>query len=338
MTSATTAHQPVLLSAVLDGLRIDPAGTYIDGTFGRGGHSRAMLARLGPDGRLLALDRDPEAVRAGQALAAQDARFSICHTPFSRLGEVVAARLRRPVQGILLDLGVSSPQLDEASRGFSFMREGPLDMRMDPSAGESAAEWLTTVSETTLKEVIARYGEERFAASVAKAIVARREQQPIRTTRELAELVAGVVRSRETGQHPATRTFQALRIYLNQELAELSHALSSALNLLAECGRLAVIAFHSLEDRIVKRFMAWAANPGRDSARLPLTEAQRPSPLLMLRGRFHADDHETARNPRARSAVLRVAERSAAPLPADWQRQMPIDPLTLPLRSLAGPH
>lgn len=317
-------HRPVLLDAVLAGLDISQDGVYVDGTFGRGGHSRALLAKLGPNGRVLALDRDPEAVAAGRDLAAQDTRFSIWHRPFSELHEVVAEAVNRPVQGVLLDLGVSSPQLDNALRGFSFLRDGPLDMRMDSSRGLSAADWLAEVSETTLKEVIASYGEERFAASIARALVARREQRPLRTTCELAELVAGVVRTREKGQHPATRTFQALRIHLNEELAELSRALSAALDVLAVSGRLAVIAFHSLEDRIVKRFMAWGADPGRAAARLPIIEAERPKPFLKSCGRFKADADEVAVNPRARSAVLRVTERTAVVLPSLWQRQVPV--------------
>src|SRR5690606_22928777 len=250
-----------------------------------------------------------------RALAATDERVTVLHSPFAAMQHELAGMGVTQVNGILLDVGVSSPQIDDGSRGFSFMREGPLDMRMDTTSGQTAAEWLAEASIDDMREVIKRYGEERFAFQIAKAIAARRAQQDISTTTQLAELVAGVVRTREKGQHPATRTFQAIRIHVNRELEELASALAAALNLLAPQGRRAVISFHSLEDRVVKRFMAAAANPGADTARMPLRESERPQPLLQLRGKLVADESETAANPRARSAVLRVAQRTDIPLP-----------------------
>nr|MBF0682355.1 16S rRNA (cytosine(1402)-N(4))-methyltransferase RsmH [Pseudomonas sp.] len=293
------------------------AGVWVDGTFGRGGHSRALLQRLGPSARLIVFDRDPLAIEAAHTLAATDKRVTVLHSPFAAMQTELAGLGITQVDGILLDVGVSSPQIDDGSRGFSFMREGPLDMRMDTTSGQTAAQWLAEASIDDMREVIKRYGEERFAFQIAKAIAARRTQQGISTTTQLAELVAGVVRTREKGQHPATRTFQAIRIHVNRELEELASALAAALNLLAPQARLAVISFHSLEDRLVKRFMAAAANPGADTARMPLRESERPQPLLQLRGKLVADDSETAANPRARSAVLRVAERTGTPLPAE---------------------
>jgi len=291
-------------------------GVWVDGTFGRGGHSRALLQQLAPSARLIVFDRDPVAIEAARELAATDGRVTVRHSPFAAMQTELAAMGITQVNGILLDVGVSSPQIDDGSRGFSFMREGPLDMRMDTTSGQTAAEWLAEASIDDMREVIKSYGEERFAFQIAKAIAARRAQQDISTTTQLAELVAGVVRTREKGQHPATRTFQAIRIHINRELEELASALAAALNLLAPQGRLAVISFHSLEDRVVKRFMAAAANPGAETARLPLRESERPQPLLRLRGKLVADESETAANPRARSAVLRVAERTDTPLPA----------------------
>jgi 16S rRNA (cytosine1402-N4)-methyltransferase len=291
-------------------------GVWVDGTFGRGGHSRALLQQLAPSARLIVFDRDPVAVEAARALAATDGRVTVLHSPFAAMQTELAGMGIAQVNGILLDVGVSSPQIDDGSRGFSFMREGPLDMRMDTTSGQTAAQWLAEASIDDMREVIKRYGEERFAFQIAKAIAARRAQQDISTTTQLAELVASVVRTREKGQHPATRTFQAIRIHINRELEELASALAAALNLLAPQGRLAVISFHSLEDRVVKRFMAAAANPGAETARLPLRESERPQPLLQLRGKLVADESETTANPRARSAVLRVAERTDTPLSA----------------------
>jgi 16S rRNA (cytosine1402-N4)-methyltransferase len=305
-------HQAVLLEEALAGLAIRPAGFYVDGTFGRGGHSRAILARLGPQGRLLALDRDPEAAHAAQAI--DDARFSFVRSAFSSLSSVLGERL---ADGMLFDLGVSSPQLDDAERGFSFRRDGPLDMRMDPTQGVSAAAWLAVAEEQQIREVIRDYGEERFAKQIAAAIVAARGRQPLERTRQLADLVAKAVRTREPGQDPATRTFQAVRIHVNRELEEVSLMLPQALAQLAPGGRLALISFHSLEDRIVKRFLQ-AQSRRNLPRRLPLRESEMPEPPLRLVGRaVRASGEETRRNPRARSATLRVAERTAGPLTSD---------------------
>ncbi len=292
------------------------AGVWVDATFGRGGHSRELLSKLGPDARLIAFDKDPQAIAAAQSLAVEDPRLSIVHEGFGGLKEELAKLGVSEVNGLMMDLGISSPQIDDAERGFSFMRNGPLDMRMDTTRGETAAQWLASASIDDMREVIARYGEERFAFQIAKAVAAGREKRAITTTGELADIVAGAVRTREKGQHPATRTFQAIRIYLNQELEELAHALASALDLLAPGGRMAVISFHSLEDRIVKQFIAAAANPGAESARLPLRESERPQPVLTSIGRILPSEEEVAANPRARSAVLRVAERTETALPA----------------------
>jgi 16S rRNA (cytosine1402-N4)-methyltransferase len=301
-------HTPVLAFEAIEALAIDPQGVYVDGTFGRGGHSREILARLGPSGRLIALDRDPDAELAARAIA--DSRFSFFRTPFSALGEVLQGSR---AHGMLFDLGVSSPQLEDAARGFSFRADGPLDMRMDPTTGATAAQWLATAEERQIREVIRDYGEERFAKQIAAAIVAARSRRPLLRTGELADLVAKAVRTREPGQDPATRTFQALRIYLNRELEEVSLMLPRAVAHLAAGGRLAVISFHSLEDRIVKRFMQSAARP-EVPRRLPLRASEMPQPALKLVGRaVRASAQETRRNPRARSATLRVAERTAGP-------------------------
>ena len=305
-----TAHQPVLAAEVLSALRIKPDGSYVDCTFGRGGHSREILARLGPDGRLLAMDRDPHAVAAGRAIT--DPRLTLLHARFSVLASMLQRHRMPSVDAVLLDLGVSSPQLDEAGRGFSFQQDGPLDMRMDPGSGMSAAQWLMQAEEREIGEVIRRYGEERFAKQIARAIVAARSRGPIDRTGQLAEIVAQAVPTREPRQNPATRTFQALRIYLNQELEELEMTLPQAEAALAPGGRLAVISFHSLEDRIVKRFMQAAARPPVP-ARVPLREKEMPKPRLMLVGRAIKPTHaEVTAHPRARSAVLRVAEKVAA--------------------------
>ena len=301
-------HIPVLVSEVVEALAIDPAGTYVDGTFGRGGHSRAILAQLGAQGRLIALDRDPHAEPAARAIA--DARFSFHRMNFSLIGQLLAGQR---VQGMLFDLGVSSPQLDDPARGFSFRADAPLDMRMDPTTGVSAAQWLASAEEQQIREVVRDYGEERFAKQIAAQIVAARGREPLVRTRQLADLVAKAVRTREPGQDPATRTFQALRIYLNRELEEVSLMLPAATAHLAAGGRLALISFHSLEDRIVKRFMQSAARP-EVPRRLPLRASEMPQPALTLVGRaVRASVEETRRNPRARSATLRVAERTAGP-------------------------
>ena len=311
MSAAPWSHRTVLLHEAIDSLVTSPSGIYVDGTFGRGGHSRLILERLGPAGRLVALDRDPQAVAAARAIA--DPRFSITHAPFSALAQALDEQGVARAHGMLFDLGVSSPQLDDPARGFSFRAAGPLDMRMDPTQGQSAADWLAAASEAQLREVIEEYGEERFAKQVAAAIVAARRHAPLRTTRELADLVGAAVRTREAGQDPATRTFQALRIFVNRELEEVSLMLPQALARLAPEGRLAVIAFHSLEDRIVKRFLQACARPAlpRD---LPLRASELPQALLRIVGKpVRPGRAETAANPRARSAVLRVAERTAAP-------------------------
>ena len=301
-------HRAVLLREAIDALAVRADGTYVDATFGRGGHSRSILERLGPQGRLIALDRDPQAERAAQRLV--DARFSFFRRKFSELQQVLGGRR---VQGVLADLGVSSPQLEEAARGFSFRADGPLDMRMDPTQGESAAQWLARAAEQEIREVIRDYGEERFAKQIAAAIVAARGREPLLRTRQLADLVAQAVRSREPGQDPATRTFQAVRIHVNRELEEVSLMLPQAVACLAPGGRLALISFHSLEDRIVKRFLQGASRPDLPRE-LPLRASEMPPPVLKLLGRsVKASPDEIERNPRARSATLRVAERTAAP-------------------------
>jgi 16S rRNA (cytosine1402-N4)-methyltransferase len=304
-------HKPVLLSEALSALALRPGGSYVDATFGRGGHSRAILERLGPAGRLLALDRDPEAERSARAIS--DPRFAFVRAAFSQIEEILAAKNAGEVDGILFDLGVSSPQLDDPSRGFSFRADGPLDMRMDPDTGPSAAEWLASAEEKTITEVLRDYGEERFAKQIAAAIVAARRVEPLRRTGQLAQLVGQAVRTREPGQDPATRTFQALRIHLNRELEEVSVSLPRATARLKAGGRLAVISFHSLEDRIVKRFMNAAAKPSVPRE-LPLMAHEMPKGTLRLVGRaIRAADAEVIANPRARSATLRVAERTEAP-------------------------
>ena len=304
----TWTHTTVLLSEAIDALVTNPDGSYVDATFGRGGHSRALLARLGPSGRLLAFDKDPEALEEAERV--QDGRFSIRHESFAALGELPGGS----VTGVLMDLGISSPQIDNPARGFSFRADGPLDMRMDPTRGTSAAEWLAVAEQRQIAEVIRDYGEERFAVPIAKAIVARRQERgPLATTAELAELVAGAVKTREPGQNPATRTFQAVRIFVNGELEELEQALKGSLDVLQPGGRLVVISFHSLEDRIVKQFIARHSRAVVDR-RAPFAE---PAPtLLRALDRVRPSEAEVAANPRARSAIMRVAERTDAPLPA----------------------
>jgi 16S rRNA (cytosine1402-N4)-methyltransferase len=305
---SAAAHLPVLLSEAVAALAVKPDGLYVDGTFGRGGHSRAILDQLGPNGRLIALDRDPMAIAAGATMA--DARFTLVHAAFSRLDEVLNAQGVAQVDGILLDVGVSSPQLDDAARGMSFRFDAPLDMRMDTTQGETAADWLARAEQHEIEEVIRGYGEERFAHAIAKALVAARSGERVSSTGQLAALVASVVRTREPGQHPATRTFQALRIHVNRELEELSLTLPQALGRLKPGGRLAVISFHSLEDRIVKRFLRDAAQPPQPPKGVPVRAADLPEPLVRLVGKaVRAGAAEVAANPRARSAVMRVAEK-----------------------------
>jgi 16S rRNA (cytosine1402-N4)-methyltransferase len=304
-------HATVLLHEAVEALQVKPDGVYVDGTFGRGGHSRLILEKLGPQGRLIALDKDPQAVAAARAIA--DARFEIVHSGFAHLAEVLNKLAVEEVDGVLLDLGVSSPQLDEEGRGFSFRFNGPLDMRMDTSSGQTAAEWLAEADEDLLTEVIRDYGEERFARQIARALVAARQEQPITTTQQLSQLVARAVRTREPGQNPATRTFQAIRIYLNQELDELASILPQCVDRLKAGGRLVVISFHSLEDRVVKRFMRDMAQGDKLPRNLPVRQADIPQGDLRLIGRgVRASSAEVAANPRARSAIMRVAERAGA--------------------------
>ncbi|MCG1041338.1 16S rRNA (cytosine(1402)-N(4))-methyltransferase RsmH [Mycetohabitans sp. B8] len=307
-------HRTVLLDEAVDALVTRADGIYVDGTFGRGGHSQAVLARLAPAARLIAFDKDPQAIEVARRIA--DPRLDVVHGSFAQLRDVLATRGGARVSGVLLDLGVSSPQIDDPARGFSFRHDGPLDMRMDPTRGESAAQWLAHVGERELIEVIRDYGEERFAVQIAKAIVARRAESgrlgPLVRTRELAEIVARAVKTREKGQDPATRTFQAIRIHINQELAELPVVLETALESLEQGGRLVVISFHSLEDRIVKRFLQSHARAPAVDRRLPIRAADLPSPPLRILGRIFAGEAEVAANPRARSAVMRIAERVLA--------------------------
>ena len=306
----TTAHVPVMAHEALAALAIRPDGIYVDGTFGRGGHSRLILAALNEAGRLIALDRDPDAIRAGAEL--NDARLTLRQRAFSQLNAVLDELGVGQVNGVLLDIGVSSPQLDDAERGFSFRFDAPLDMRMDTRSGLTAAQWLATASEGEIGEVIREYGEERFAKSIARALVAARQQQPIVRTLQLAQIIAHAVGWREAGQHPATRSFQAIRIYLNRELEELTSVLPQCVDRLIPGGRLAVISFHSLEDRIVKRFMRAESQGEQLPERLPVRAASLKPGRMRLVGRAqHASDAEVAANPRARSAVLRVAERMA---------------------------
>lgn len=306
-------HIPVMLDEVVEGLAVRAGGRYLDGTFGRGGHARAVLSRLGPDGRLLLMDRDPQAITAAQADFVGDARVAIRHGNFADLAdwEATAAGL----DGVLLDLGVSSPQLDDAARGFSFMHDAPLDMRMDTTAGESAADFLARADEREIADVLWRYGEERFSRKIARAIVARRSESPITRTGELAALIEATVGRREPGKHPATRSFQALRIAVNGELDAVQRGLEGALARLAPGGRLAVISFHSLEDRIVKQFIRDHSGRVQGSRRAPPTVAPPAELAAVGKARFPSDA-ELARNPRARSAVLRVAERLRAGGPA----------------------
>ena len=307
--SGAPGHVTVLLAEAVDALAVRRDGVYVDGTFGRGGHSRAILAALGPQGRLIAFDRDPRAIEAGSLLA--DPRLTLVHAPFSLLATELQRLGIARVDGVLLDLGVSSPQLDEPLRGMSFRFDAPLDMRMDTSRGQTVAQWLAEASVAQITEVLRDYGEERFAYAIAKAIATARTGGAVATTRQLAEIVEKTVRTREPGQHPATRSFQALRIFINQELEELSVVLPDAMAHLAPGGRLVVISFHSLEDRIVKRFMRDESRPPQLPSRLPVRAADLPKPRLSLVGKAQRPGSaEVAANPRSRSAVMRVAERT----------------------------
>ena len=310
--SAVQSHISVLLAEAVDALAIRADGIYVDGTFGRGGHSRAVLARLGPAGRLIAFDRDPAAIATGQAL--NDSRLTLVHSAFSALDEELAQLGVATVDGVLLDLGVSSPQLDDGARGMSFRFDAPLDMRMDTSRGQTVADWLADASVGEITEVLRDYGEERFAHAIAKAIATARTGGVVATTGQLAAIVEKAVRTREPGQHPATRSFQALRIFINQELEELTRVLPTCVARMRTGGRLAVISFHSLEDRIVKRFMRDESRPPVLPRRLPIRAADLPAPRLRLVGKaVRPGEAEVAANPRARSAVMRVAERTEAP-------------------------
>lgn len=304
--SAPAAHLPVLYAQVMDGLRVVEDGRYLDGTFGRGGHARGVLERLGPGGRLLLMDKDPEAIAEAERTFGGDARVSIRRGSFASLGGWEQAR---GLDGVLFDLGVSSPQLDVAERGFSFGKDGPLDMRMDPESGESAAQWLACADEREIADVLWTYGEEKQSRRIARAIVARRAQQPLARTAELAELINSVVPRGKDKSNPATRSFQAIRIHINRELADLEAGLEAALAALRPGGRLAVISFHSLEDRIVKQFIARHAKAPPANRRLPVAQAFVPVLADVGGGAIRAEAAELAANPRARSAVLRVAEK-----------------------------
>ena len=304
--SAPAAHLPVLYAQVMEGLGVVEDGRYLDGTFGRGGHARGVLEKLGPGGRLLLMDKDPEAIAEAERSFGADGRVSIRRGSFAALGGWDQAR---DLDGVLFDLGVSSPQLDVAQRGFSFGKDGPLDMRMDPDAGESAAQWLARAEEREIADVLWTYGEEKQSRRIARAIVARRAQQPLQRTADLAELVASVVPRGKDKSHPATRSFQAIRIHITAELADLQAGLDAALAALKPGGRLAVISFHSLEDRIVKRFIAGHAKAPPANRRLPEVHAFVPVLADVGGGAIRADEAELAANPRSRSAVLRVAEK-----------------------------
>ena len=311
MSNAEYQHITVLLNEAVDALAVREDGIYVDGTFGRGGHSRLILSRLGSQGRLIVFDKDPQAIEAAQKLAEQDGRVTVVHDGFSSFQTTLDKLGIEEIDGALFDLGISSPQIDDGARGFSFRFDAPLDMRMDPTRGMSAAEWIATASEQDLHEVIKNYGEERFSRQIARAIVAQRTESPIDTTRKLAQLVAQNVRTRERGQDPATRTFQAVRIFINRELEEVEAVLPQVMGRLKQGGRLAVIAFHSLEDRIVKQFVKKYSQHPPLPRWAAVKEADLPLPPLKAVGKaIKPGVEETASNPRARSAVLRVAERT----------------------------
>ena len=310
MTEASLSHRPVLVSEVLAALAVRPDGCYVDATFGRGGHAAAILERLGPTGSLLALDRDPAAAEWARAEFCNEPRFQFVQSRFSELASIVTERrLCGRVDGVLLDLGVSSPQLDDPERGFSFSRNGALDMRMDPTSGSSATDWLNRIGEMELERILAEFGEERFHRRIARAIVAARRRAPSTTTARLAEIVSLAIPTRQPGKHPATRVFQAVRIAVNDELNELRAVLPQTTQILAPGGRLAVIAFHSLEDRMVKRFMRERARGQELPLDLPVVGVPEGISLRLIGRPSRPADPEVMANPRARSAVLRVAER-----------------------------
>ena len=313
MNTTQYEHRPVLLNEVLQGLNIHADGCYIDCTFGRGGHCRSILALLNEGGRLFAIDKDPEAIRSVAKDLSTDKRFSLFHGSFTMLNKIVESNnLQHQVNGILFDLGVSSPQLDDPERGFSFRNDGCLDMRMDNSTGLTAAEWIKTSSESEIEKVLIQYGEERFARKIAKAIVITRSKTDICTTRQLADLIAATVPFRENDKHPATRTFQAIRIFINRELEEIEQALTQTIDILAAGGRLVVISFHSLEDRIVKRFMRNQSRGDNYPAEVPIPKLFIRPKLKLIGKKIYPDQTEIDSNPRARSAVLRIAERLAS--------------------------
>lgn len=310
MTKATQEHVPVLLDETVNALNIKPDGLYIDGTFGRGGHTRAILEELSSKGRVLGLDKDPEALKEGQNLAAKDERFTIEQCSFETLSDTVKTRFwQGKVDGVLLDIGVSSPQLDIAERGFSFQKDGPLDMRMNPGEGESAAEWLAHASMDEITTVLKTLGEERFSKRIARAIIETRDESPLRTTKQLADLVDKASPFREKNKHPATRTFQAVRIHINNELGELSGVLQQAIDVMAIGGRLTVISFHSLEDRIVKRFFREQAKGDDLPAHFPITADQLNPSIKLIGKAIKSGQQELTINPRSRSAILRVVEK-----------------------------
>jgi len=310
MTSEITAHRPVLLDEAVAALAIKPDGVYLDGTFGRGGHSAAILAQLGSQGRLLAMDQDPQAIAAAQQKFAEDARFQIEQRNFEALQDFVTEQgLLHKVDGVLLDIGVSSPQLDDASRGFSFLQAGPLDMRMNPQAGQSAAEWLAQVDEYDLVTVLMHLGEEKFARRIAHAIVQYRQQSEINDTVQLANIIAEAIPVKDKKKHPATKSFQAIRIFINRELEVLEHALQAAVNVLSVGGRLAVISFHSLEDRMVKRFFRDISRGPQLPKDIPIMAKDLQQPYRVVGKAIKPGQQELQQNPRARSSVLRVLER-----------------------------
>ena len=312
MSAQELAHVTVLLHEAVDALAVKPDGVYVDGTFGRGGHSRLILSKLGANGRLVVFDKDPQAIAVARQLAEADKRVQVVHGGFSSFQVALKELGIEAVDGALFDLGVSSPQIDDAERGCSFRYDAPLDMRMDTTRGQTAAQWLAEAGEEEIREVIRDYGEERFNSQIARAIVQQRQERPILTTGQLAQLAAQTVRTRERGQDPATRTFQAIRIFINRELEEISAVLPQAAGYLKTGGRLAVIAFHSLEDRIVKQFIRRHSRPAPLPKWVMVRESERPEPPLREIGKAQrASAAETAANPRARSAVLRVAERTA---------------------------
>lgn len=303
-------HVSVLLNEALNGLNVRPDGLYVDGTFGRGGHSRAILDKLGDSGRLIAFDKDPEAIRVGEQLAAEDGRFVVVSRSFAGMAEELRQRGESgKVDGVLLDLGVSSPQLDDPERGFSFLNDGPLDMRMDPTQGQSAAEWINSASETDIATVLFEYGEERFSRRMAKAVVMRRAEKPFTRTADLAEVIKQANPAWEKHKHPATRAFQGIRIFINRELDDLSLGLKAALEILAPGGRLVVISFHSLEDRLVKQFMRLEAKGAPIPRGLPVRESDIAVSVNLVGKAIKPSADEIALNPRSRSAVLRIAEK-----------------------------